>query len=479
MRPLPALVAGRSRWVLPMADRSAAVLAEAVLSQDAAQAASLIGRQLAADPPLTVWTVCRAGNASVPSSIADLARWLCQHAIEVLQWSADEQAAFGSAGNVGDSPAAAISRFLSADPQADQVAVSLQIAEIAALLADREAADRAYLLGLLDNAAGWLARCGDRGLQDVTAFLPAWLGRPDDDRLSDQVREAVAIAAGKPPPETMSAAVQTARRQAEEGRRSWLAPLAGPGSRLPMLMARLARLDALEHRFDAVLEQEKLSSMAEFAAGAGHEINNPLAIIAGRAQLFLKEETDPERRRELAMINAQVKRAHEMIADMRLFARPPHLEPKTVELVALIDALVADLAPAYAEQNVALSRSAPPGPLELEADPVQLQVALRAMCKNAWEAMPTGGRIEISLAERGDDVEIAVTDTGPGILPEHRRHLFDPFYSARQAGRGLGLGLSKCWRIVGLHGGRIEVHSNPGHGARFTITLPRRAAAAK
>jgi signal transduction histidine kinase len=71
-------------------------------------------------------------------------------------------------------------------------------------------------------------------------------------------------------------------------------------------------------------------------------------------------------------------------------------------------------------------------------------------------------------------VGIVVTDDGPGILPEHRPHIFDPFYSARQAGRGLGLGLSKCWRIVGLHHGRIEVQSEPGQGACFTITLPWR-----
>ncbi len=68
---------------------------------------------------------------------------------------------------------------------------------------------------------------------------------------------------------------------------------------------------------------------------------------------------------------------------------------------------------------------------------------------------------------------ISVTDDGPGITPDERRHIFDPFFSARQAGRGLGLGLSKCWRIVTNHGGKIEVESAPGQGAGFVITLPR------
>ena len=96
------------------------------------------------------------------------------------------------------------------------------------------------------------------------------------------------------------------------------------------------------------------------------------------------------------------------------------------------------------------------------------------MCKNSLEAIGHGGRVEIRLGINGDHVEIQLLDDGPGILPEQKRHLFDPFYSARQAGRGLGLGLSKCWRIVTNHGGRIDVSSEPDQGAVFTITLPSR-----
>jgi signal transduction histidine kinase len=82
-------------------------------------------------------------------------------------------------------------------------------------------------------------------------------------------------------------------------------------------------------------------------------------------------------------------------------------------------------------------------------------------------------------ARQCDCVTICVRDDGPGITPDERQHIFDPFYSARQAGRGLGLGLSKCWRIVTNHGGRIEVASQPGHGAAFTVTLPATGLAAE
>ena len=103
---------------------------------------------------------------------------------------------------------------------------------------------------------------------------------------------------------------------------------------------------------------------------------------------------------------------------------------------------------------------------------LQLTVALRAICQNALEAIGGEGQIEIRIEPGDRSVRIHVIDDGPGITPEERRHLFDPYYSARQAGRGLGLGLSKCWRIVTNHGGRIDVTSRPGHGAAFTITLP-------
>ncbi|MGD0384000.1 MAG: histidine kinase dimerization/phospho-acceptor domain-containing protein, partial [Thermoguttaceae bacterium] len=98
----------------------------------------------------------------------------------------------------------------------------------------------------------------------------------------------------------------------------------------------LSRLETLENKFQETVEAEKLEAMAEFAAGAGHEINNPLTIIAGRAQLFLQGETDPERRRSLALVNSQAMRIYEMIADMMLFARPPQPNFAPVDAAKII-----------------------------------------------------------------------------------------------------------------------------------------------
>ena len=244
-------------------------------------------------------------------------------------------------------------------------------------------------------------------------------------------------------------------------------------SLLPSLTAKLGRLAALEREFRETLEAEKLESLAELAAGAGHEINNPLAIIGGRSQLLLRDEQSPERQRELALIVAQVRRANEMIADMRLFSRPPEPEPEPLDLVELVNQTLAEFADQATDRAIELVRTGEIEPVQIEADPVQIGVVLHAIVRNAIEAIGREGVVEILVRRTPVGAEVSVADDGPGILPEERRHLFDPFYSARQAGRGLGFGLSKAWRIVTNHGGKIEVDSEPGEGAVFVVKLRR------
>ena len=250
---------------------------------------------------------------------------------------------------------------------------------------------------------------------------------------------------------------------------------------LPNLADRLARLSELEERFSQTVESAKLDALKQLAYGASHELNNPLANISARAQTLLQEEKDPERRRRLAAINSQAFRAHDMIADMMLFARPPQLERRPVNIVELLDDLVRRLSEEAGQQNSELVRIGGDEPIEARVDPVQLRSALRALVINSLEALADGGRIEVSAVQTatrtGNVVRIIVADTGPGIPADVREHMFDPFFSGREAGRGLGLGLSKCWRIVREHRGQIDVEANNPNstgqpGARFTITLP-------
>jgi signal transduction histidine kinase len=222
------------------------------------------------------------------------------------------------------------------------------------------------------------------------------------------------------------------------------------------------------------LEQAKLDAMKELAYGASHEINNPLANIAARAQTLLKGEADSERRRALEAIHQQALRAHEMISDLMLFARPPRLERRPADVPELLREVQSELAPECRRRSVELHVDADAAlPLVL-ADPVQLAVAVKALCTNSLEAIGREGRIEVAASPSADgsSLEIVVRDDGPGVSPKARPHLFEPFYSGREAGRGLGFGLSKCWRIVTEHGGRVAVADGAERGAAFTVSLP-------
>jgi signal transduction histidine kinase len=281
-----------------------------------------------------------------------------------------------------------------------------------------------------------------------------------------------------------------------------------------------------ESDFLAAVESAKLRALYNFAYGLSHEINNPLANIATRAQTLLADEKDRERRRKLATIVQQAFKAHEMIADLMLFAHPPRMQPRETDLVQLVDTVIGELRDRAKEQNTGLERIGITEPLKATVDPTAIGVAIKAIVQNALEAIQTDGSVEIrcelataattcaaadaaysalstqyrvlqpatiihaaspspvprplspvsfpphSPLRTPHAVVLTITDTAPGIPPDVRPNIFDPFFSGREAGRGLGLGLSKAWRIVDLHGGHIEVESEQGQGTTFRVILP-------
>ncbi len=220
---------------------------------------------------------------------------------------------------------------------------------------------------------------------------------------------------------------------------------------------------------------DKLEAMAEFAAGAGHEINNPVATIVGRVQMLLKSETDPERRQALSTIGGQAYRVRDMIGDAMLFARPPAPRPETLSLSQTIDDVLVSLQEEINQGKVQLEVNIAES-LSLYADETQWKVVLSNLLLNSLQAMEAGGQIKISASpletESGPFIHLRVIDEGAGLTEEERIHLFDPFYSARQAGRGLGFGLSKCWRIATQHGATIAAEQNPDSGVTFHLYWP-------
>jgi signal transduction histidine kinase len=225
------------------------------------------------------------------------------------------------------------------------------------------------------------------------------------------------------------------------------------------------------------LEDAKLRALVEFAAGAGHEINNPVATIVGYAQQLLASETDPDRRHALATIGGQAYRIRDMIGDVMLFARPPRPAPQSLDLSVdcreVAEKFLADAEARGCSLEVQASTET-----AIFADPVQLRVVIGALLRNSIEAIREKGRIVVSVSAVEESgrawARLRIADNGRGLSAADREHLFDPFYSGRQAGRGLGFGLSKAWRIITLHGGRIDVESpaDEGVGVAFTIHWP-------
>ena len=206
-------------------------------------------------------------------------------------------------------------------------------------------------------------------------------------------------------------------------------------------------------------DSAKLEALAEFAAGAGHEINNPLATIIGRAQLLLKDERDPQRRQMLMSIGAQAYRIRDMIGDAMLFGRPPLPEMHHVNLEETLRNVLAKQSTEIAEGDCFVT-IIPLEPIILQADPVQLSVVLSELLRNSQQALqPAGGEIRFSARIDRDKAILEIFDAGKGFTEIERQHAFDPFYSGRQAGRGLGFGLPKCWRIINQHQGQIQIQS--------------------
>ena len=232
-------------------------------------------------------------------------------------------------------------------------------------------------------------------------------------------------------------------------------------------------LGDLRAEFDADLRDAKLASVAEFAAGASHEINNPLAVISGHAQLLLAGEDDPDRQKRLAVIVRQTKRVHELLQGTLQFARPSKPKSGLVHAGEWLDDAVRPFRPDAEARNVTLELASPDvlADCYLRADSTQLKAALGHLIRNGIEAAPSGGWVR--LTPEFDDVpRILIEDNGPGPLPGEIPHLFDPFFSGRSAGRGRGLGLSIAWRFARLNGGDVRFLPTADRASRFVLQLP-------
>lgn len=234
------------------------------------------------------------------------------------------------------------------------------------------------------------------------------------------------------------------------------------------LQRLLANQEATEnHR----LQHLKLKALAEFAAGAGHEINNPLAVISGQGQYLLGRETDPARQSPLRAIIRQAERIHHILTDLMHFAKPPVPAVKTFDVRHVLAGLMDEYRWKAEPKNLQLEHISAERAANVTGDPDMVRTAIACLLRNALEAAPAGGWIRATL-RAGQTVQIEVEDSGAGPNPAHRDHLFDPFFSGRTAGRGRGLGLPTAWRFAQENGGEVRFDPTPDSPARFVLSLP-------
>ena len=232
-------------------------------------------------------------------------------------------------------------------------------------------------------------------------------------------------------------------------------------------------LEKLRSGQDERLQAMKLHSLAEFAAGAAHEINNPLAVISGQAQYLLGREADPGKQKSLQIIISQAQRIHQVLTDVIQFARPPRPQRQVVDMRGLVREVMLGLSDLAAQRQVRLLSPESDSAITLHVDPRQIATALECLLRNGIEAAPGGGwaSLRVATATPGR-LDMIVEDSGTGPTQAQREHLFDPFYSGRQAGRGRGLGLPTAWRLAREHGGDVRFDSVSGGPTRFILSLP-------
>ncbi len=219
-----------------------------------------------------------------------------------------------------------------------------------------------------------------------------------------------------------------------------------------------------------VEQAQRLARLGELVSDMAHEVNNPLMIISGRAQLALMEEIkNREVEKALRIIVEQSLRAKDIIQRLLLFSRPSKGVVKEVDINRCIEGVVELVEHQFFLRNVKIVKKYKSLP-EVKVDEKQIQEVIMNLLKNSYDAMRGGGTITISTFREGDMIKIVVADTGEGMSEDVLAKLFEPFFTTKE--QGTGLGLSLCYGIIKAHNGDLQFESTLGKGTKATISLP-------
>jgi len=235
-----------------------------------------------------------------------------------------------------------------------------------------------------------------------------------------------------------------------------------------LLLRSSVRRVGLERRVATERQKrETLESLRLLSAGLAHEIKNPLGAIRGFAQLHLERASDPDTRDQATLMIDELDRVVERLEEFLGFARKtdPQLQP--VDLGALARDVVMLLEPDARVAGIDLRSTASDDELTIAADPSQLKELLLNLLLNAIQACDQNSSVDVAVSGTRSDVTLTIQDTGCGIAAEDRARVFEPYFSTREGGSGLGLALSK--RIADSHGASLQLQSEPGRGTQVTL----------
>ena len=221
---------------------------------------------------------------------------------------------------------------------------------------------------------------------------------------------------------------------------------------------------------DQLIQREKMVQLGQLARGIAHELRNPLGVISN-AVYYLKSisnDTESDTQEYLDIIETEVSNSERTIADLLEYSREPKPTREPTDLSAILKAILARIpTPDGIRVTTNLSQELP----LVYVDGRHIGMVLTNLITNAYQAMPNGGDLTIDISHRGDEVRLAMYDTGPGIPEKNITSIFEPFYTTKPKGIGLGLAISKT--LVEVNHGRIEVASAEGQGSTFTLVLPK------
>src|SRR5947209_15788663 len=225
-----------------------------------------------------------------------------------------------------------------------------------------------------------------------------------------------------------------------------------------------------------MVSTQQYAELAELAGGFVHEVRNPLSTLKSNLQLLAEDFQEPQSQRErraqerINRLLAECQRLEDISNDFLRFARAQHLELAPADLAAEVEELVDFFGPQARAHNIDVHCYFPADLPSVPLDRDLFKQALLNLLLNAQQAMPDGGELTLQATREPGGVCLSLIDTGKGMPPEVAARAFQPFYSTRPGGTGLGLPTTR--KIIEAHGGTIEVQSEAGRGTKFTIRLP-------